>query len=234
MIFKLIKKIYYEKYTKKSYSISNVDLVIDRLFSNVKRGVYVDLGCNHPIKYNNTYLLHKRGWNGINIDLDQTSIDEFNSMRKDDHNVVATVSENEGETKDIFYYHKRSTINTLSHDLAEKRNNKHKETLKTKTTTLNNVIENSPYKNTKINLLTIDIENHEYQALKNFNFRKFEIDIIVTECTDMSRSKLEVYTQSLDYIFNTDLYKLLSKNNYRLINWVNSDLIFVNNSFDLK
>ena len=28
-----IKKIYYNKYTKKSYSISNVDLVIDRMFA---------------------------------------------------------------------------------------------------------------------------------------------------------------------------------------------------------
>ena len=31
-----LKKIYYEKYTKKSYSISNVDLVIERIFKNKK------------------------------------------------------------------------------------------------------------------------------------------------------------------------------------------------------
>ena len=69
MIITFLKKIYYEKYSKKSYSISNVDLIIDRLFSKIKKGVYIDVGCNHPIKYNNTYLLHKRGWSGINIDL---------------------------------------------------------------------------------------------------------------------------------------------------------------------
>ena len=75
MLINLFKKIYYQKYTKRSYAISNVDLIIDRLFSNVDRGYYIDVGCNHPIKYNNTYLLHKRGWSGINIDLDKTSID---------------------------------------------------------------------------------------------------------------------------------------------------------------
>ena len=64
----LIKKLYYEKYTKKSYSISNVDLIIDRMFSKVEKGVFIDLGCNHPIKFNNTYILYKRGWNGMNID----------------------------------------------------------------------------------------------------------------------------------------------------------------------
>jgi len=73
----LIKKIYYEKYSKKSYSISNVDLIIDRMFSNLNNGIYIDVGCNHPIKFNNTYLLYKRGWKGINIDFDSQSIKEF-------------------------------------------------------------------------------------------------------------------------------------------------------------
>ena len=76
-----LKKIYYEKYTKKSYSISNVDLILERIFSRIKNGVYIDIGCNHPIKYNNTYLLHKKGWKGINIDLDIESIKEFKKFR---------------------------------------------------------------------------------------------------------------------------------------------------------
>ena len=38
-----IKKIYYQKYSKKSYSISNVDLIIDRLFRNNKKGIYLDI-----------------------------------------------------------------------------------------------------------------------------------------------------------------------------------------------
>ena len=59
MIIKNLKKLYYEKYTKKSYSISNVDLIIDRMFSKIKNGIFIDLGCNHPIKFNNTYLLYK-------------------------------------------------------------------------------------------------------------------------------------------------------------------------------
>ena len=74
--------------------------------------------------------------------------------------------------------------------------------------------------------MSIDIENQEYEVLKNFNFKKYEIDIIVTECTDMNQLKLETYTQSLEYILNTNLFKLLDKNDYKLINWVNSDLDF--------
>ena len=96
--------------------------------------------------------------------------------------------------------------------------------------TLNSIIENSKFKSSKINFLSIDIENYEYEALKNFNFNKYNIDIIVTEITDISIKDLEVYNFSLENVVKTDLYKLLIKNNYKLINWINADLIFAKNN----
>ena len=225
-----IEKIYYSKYSKKSYSISNVDLIIDRLFNNINNGVYIDVGCNHPIKYNNTYILYKKGWRGINIDSDKDSIKLFNQHRKNDHNVNAIVSNNE-EVKELYYYHDRSAINTLSKDLVNSRSTKPKKIIKEKSTTLNKIIENSPFEKKKINLLSIDIENHEYEALKEFNFSKYRIDVIIAECIDLSQKKLEMYNQSLNFITNTSIYKLLTGNDYKLINWVQSDLIFVRKDY---
>ena len=40
--------------------------------------------------------------------------------------------------------------------------------------------------------------------------------------------KLETQNQTLEFVLKSSVYKLLKKNNYRLINWVNSDLIFFN------
>ena len=229
MVLNTFKKIYYEKYSKKSYSISNVDLIIDRMFSKKNKGIYVDVGCNHPIKYNNTYLLYKKGWSGINIDLDKDSIDQFNNLRKRDTNIKALITSLDDEEKELYFYHKRSAINTISKSLANKRGNKHKEIKKIKGTSLNSIIENSKYKDSKINLLSIDIENYEYEVLKNFNFEKNNIDVIVTEITDTTIDNLETYNQSLDLILNSNLYKLLIKKNFKLVNWINADLIFVNN-----
>ena len=229
MIINFFKKIYYEKYSKKSYSISNVDLIIDRLFSKIEKGVYLDVGCNHPIKFNNTYLLHKKGWNGINIDLDKDSIDQFNKLRKKDTNIKALVTTFDEEEKDLYFYHNRSAINTISKILADKRKKKHKEIRKIKGLSLNSIIENSKYKDSKINLLSIDIENYEYEALKDFNFEKYNIDVIVTEITDTTINDLEIYNQSLNFILKSNLYKLLTKKNYKLVNWVNADLVFVKN-----
>jgi len=232
-MFNYLKKIYYEKYTKKSYSISNVDLVIERIFKNKNDGIYIDVGCNHPIKYNNTYLLYKKGWHGLNIDLDKKSIDQFNKLRKGDINILTLVTSTDNEEKELYYYHERSAINTISKELAKSRNQRHKEIKKIKGISLNSIIENSKFKESKINLLSIDIENYEYEALKNFNFDKYEIDVIVTEITDINVKNLEIYNLSLENIVETNLYKLMLKNNYKLINWVNADLIFIRKASSL-
>ena len=226
MVLNFLKKIYYEKYTKKSYSISNVDLIIERIFSKKKVGIYIDAGCNHPIKYNNTYLLYKKGWSGINIDFDKESIKQFNKLRKRDTNIQSLITSYDNEEKDLYFYHKRSSINTLSKDLAENRKNKYKEIIKIKGKSLNTLIDNSKYKNSKIDLLSIDLENYEYDALKDFDFKKNDIDLIITEITDTKIKNLETYNLSLETILETNIYKLLIKNNYKLINWVNADLVF--------
>ncbi len=225
---KIFKELYYNKYSKKSFSLSSVDLIIERIFYNLKDGIYLDIGCNHPIKYNNTYLLFKKGWKGINVDLDSESIKQFNLMRKDDHNVNVLITSKDNEEKDLYFYHDRSAINTISKDLAKKRKIKPKKIKKLKGVSINTIIESSPFRNEKINLLSIDIENYEFEALKEFNFNKYNIDVIVSEVTDVESTKLELFNNSLEKITNSKIYELLTKNNYKLINWVNSDLVFVN------
>tara|TARA_Y100000590_G_scaffold3139_1_gene4153 strand:+ start:2582 stop:3292 length:711 start_codon:yes stop_codon:yes gene_type:complete len=225
-----LKKLYYEKYSKKSYSLSNVDLIIDYILKDIKQGVYIDLGCNHPIKYNNTYLLHKRGWSGINIDCDETSIKLFTKYRKNDFNVKKIVSGDE-EIKKLYIYHDRSTINTLEKTLVDSRTSKPKKVTEERSTTLNQIIESSPFKDSKINLLSVDIEGHEFHALKNFDFLKYKIDLIVIEFFDKKIGEMEIYKQSVDFITNSNIYNLLLKNGYKLVNWIHSDLIFIRNDF---
>ena len=73
-------KLFYKSLTEKkiAYSYGGIDNLINYIFKEKKNGFYVDIGCGHPIKNNNTYLLHKKGWHGINVDLDQKCIELFN------------------------------------------------------------------------------------------------------------------------------------------------------------
>ena len=67
------------------------DLVLADLTKNIAEGFYVDVGCYHPLHLNNTYLLYKKKWNGINIDISEFSIKLFNYLRPDD-NINSAVS----------------------------------------------------------------------------------------------------------------------------------------------
>ena len=225
-----LKKIYYEKYSRKTYSLSNADIIADYIFKKVKKGIYVDVGCNHPIKYSNTYLLYKRGWTGINIDADESSINLFNSFRKNDHNVCSLVSNND-EIKKFYYYHDRSAINTLSKKLIEKRLVKPIKTIERKSKTLNQLIEESPFKDKKINLLTIDVEGHEFDVLKNFNIKYYKPKVISVEFIDFQMKKLEFKNNDINRILQSDLYKYFVSNDYHFINWSHADLIFVHKDY---
>ena len=75
------------KFKKNSYSFNGMDLIINYIFKDKSSGFYIDIGAQHPISNNNTYLLFKRNWSGINIDLDKKNIDLFNLARPNDINL---------------------------------------------------------------------------------------------------------------------------------------------------
>ena len=69
--------------------------------------IYVDVGCYHPIHWSNTLLLHKRGWKGVNVDLDKSRITEFERLRPGDYNVLAAVSDRSDARTPMRYCTKR-------------------------------------------------------------------------------------------------------------------------------
>ena len=121
--------LYYNLYIRQNalkkrltYSQNQEDLFINNYFKDKNKGFYLDIGCYHPIMYSNTALLYNRGWEGTNIDMNQTSIDLFNILRKKDKNICVAISNTEQETTQYFD-HAFSPINTLDKnfsDIAEK------------------------------------------------------------------------------------------------------------------
>ena len=61
------------------------DTAIDEYVLKKFNGFYVDVGAHHPIQRNNTNLLFKRGWEGINIDINEFSVDLFNYLSDSSH-----------------------------------------------------------------------------------------------------------------------------------------------------
>ena len=230
-MFKFLR-VFIKSFTHKkiSYSYGGVDSLVLNIFKNQEKGFYLDIGCGHPIKNNNTYLLNKKGWSGINIDLDEENIDLFNAYRTKDVNLAVAVSDKEGEA-DLFFYHNKSALNTISKENADFQKAKVSAIKKIKTQTINKIIENSPFKDRKIDFLSVDVEGSELAILKNFDFIKYSPKVIVVEYLDLSLKKLEIKNLNINNIIKSEIYKLIKSKNYTLANILHSDLVFINNNF---
>ena len=230
-IFKFLS-IFLKSFTTKkiSYSYGGIDSLVTNIFKDNNNGFYVDIGCGHPIKNNNTYLLSKKGWCGISIDLDEENIDLFNIYRKKDENINIAVS-NDNKEVDLYFYHSKSAINTISKEAANYQKAKVSSVKKIKSKTLNEILNNSKFKDIQIDFLSIDVEGSELLVLKNFDFKKYSPKVIVVEYLDLSLPKLEIKNLNIKNIINSQLYNLITSNNYTLANILHSDLVFINNDF---
>ena len=232
MNFYKFLSIYLKSFTNKKffYSFGGIDNLIQQIFKSQKKGIYIDIGCGHPIKNNNTYLLNKKGWSGINIDLDIDNVELFKIYRPKDLNICAAISDEIKET-DLFFYHSRSALNTIDKKTANYQKAKVTSVKKIKTTTLNNVLDESIYNSSNIDFLSIDVEGSELSVLKNFNFHKFKPKVIVVEYLDLSLNKLEIKNLSIQHAMNSEICKLIISKNYTLANMIHSDLVFIYNDF---
>ena len=93
-IYELITN-FFGKY-KKSYSENfGEDLFVDFFFKKLKKGLYVDIGCNLPKNSSLTYLLYKKGWSGINVDISKRAIDLNRAIRSRDTNLNISIGNEE-------------------------------------------------------------------------------------------------------------------------------------------
>jgi hypothetical protein len=82
----------------RSYAQHGEDIIAYNYFNyhGPRKGIYVDIGCFHPKRHSTTFLLHKQGWHGLNIDVDSYKIDVFKVFRPRDINVSVAVSDQRG------------------------------------------------------------------------------------------------------------------------------------------
>ena len=201
-------------FPKKSYSMLGEDLVVNNFFKNKTNGTYVDVGCYHPIDGNNTHLLFKNGWNGINIDLNKISIDLFNIARKNDENFRVAVSNKSKKIK--FYYRKKiNMLNTINKNFANNSFKKGYSIDYIQARTLSSILKESKLKNKKIDFLNIDIEGNEINALKTLNFEIYRPKLICVEIHNFTSNRLKKVNFK-----DHSIYKFLKQKGYKHI-WKN-------------
>lgn len=182
------------------------DLNILNYFGDKKDGFYVDVGCFHPMDRNNTYLLYLNNWRGINIDISEFSIDLFNFIRPNDHNIKCAVSEKNQIVK-IFFQKELSQLSTTDEEQAKKVFQGKIKSKEIQSYTLNHILEKSKFYNKEIDLLDIDVEGTDYKVLLGLNFEKYKPKLIC----------VEIHNQNIK---DDKIYKFLTNKGYTLI-WSN-------------
>ena len=198
---------------KKSYAMDGEDLAIDQYIEKKEKGFYVDIGAHHPIHRNNTQLLFNRGWEGINIDVNQFSIDLFNFLRPDDLNLLTAISDQEGEI--TFYYQKKfSQLNTTDKNVAHEHFNGNFNERLVKCQTIHNILTNSKYQEVKIDFLNIDVEGAEMKVLKTLNFKIYDPKVICIEILGYRELNSK---ERESRIKNDEIYKYLAEKDYKKV-----------------
>ena len=202
-------------FSKKSYSLLGEDIFLNKYFLKQTKGFYVDVGCYHPISGNNTYLLYKKGWSGINFDISEFSIELFNFYRNKDKNIWCGVSNKKG-LKKVFYRKEINMLNTLNKHIAKIHFKKGFSTKIVKVNTLNYFLKKFYNSKKKIDLLKIDVEGEELNVLKSINLNIYQPRLISVEIHNQN----SMYEDNSDYFKKNRIYKFLISKKYKIV-WKN-------------
>ncbi len=178
---------------RQSYAMDGEDMEISKYFKNKKNGFYVDVGAYHPIERNNTMLLYEQGWEGINIDISNFSIQLFNHLRPRDINLNLAISGNEGDIE-MYFQKKLSQLSTIKKNQAKRSFQGEVKTQKIFSKTLTSVLDSSKFKERKIDLLDIDVEGADIDVLESLDFERYSPELVCVEVIEENNEDSRIFS----------------------------------------
>lgn len=143
-----------------------------------KMGVYLDLGAAHPVAHSQTHFVRDLGWHGVAIDGNPDYWNDWNDRGLADSFVIGVIHHG---FKARFAIHENSQTSRLSPSI---------ETDHPEKWGINRIVEQKPLRLgfileergiEKIDLLTIDLEGAEWEALTQIDLKLHDPTYIVSE-----------------------------------------------------
>ena len=151
---------------------------------------YVEVGCNEPLKYSNTFDLYKRGWKGLCIDGNELLINKFKKLRPNDTSVCAIVSNSKDEI--TFTEFSDSGVSSVNQQHIEewKKYSKIVSQKKITPVSLNEVLDQYQVPK-QFGLLCVDVEGHDFEVLSSINLNIYQPTLIIVEMTGFNISNVD-------------------------------------------
>ncbi|MDW6091562.1 FkbM family methyltransferase [Vibrio rhizosphaerae] len=165
-----------------SYAQNFEDVILSRVFKDIERGFYIDVGANDPCIDSVTKHFYDKGWHGVNIEPLKSHFDDLENERTRDINLNIAIS-NEKGTFSLWETEIRGWA-TLDADTALRHEeNGYKGFWRDiKSDTLERVCDNNVVSN-DIHFLKVDVEGFEKQVLESADFIKYRPWVILVEST---------------------------------------------------
>ena len=193
-----------------SFSKAGDDIQLYKLLKATSPGVYVDIGCWHPLKSSNTYYFYLRNWKGICIDPNPELKQLFQKFRKRDRFINCGISEHE-ETLDYYLLEERfSSMNSMDLQFLrdQKVDDKIKSTVQIPCHRLDQILDDLMVKTDRLDFFDIDVEGFDLKILRSNNWEKYRPKLIMIE-TQLSFQE-ELHSETVDYLREKD-YRLIAK-----------------------
>jgi FkbM family methyltransferase len=167
-------------------------------FGRKHDGFFVEVGANDPHSGSQTWLLEQNGWQGVLVEPQAALCEKLRSERKNSKIFQVACSRPEREGEALLHVAAETGVSTL-----EKQMDSHGAqfvgTERVKIITLDKVLSEAGA--TRIDFLSLDVEGHEIEVMRGFDFKKYRPALILIE----------------DGVRTLEKHRFLKRQGYRLV-----------------
>lgn len=199
------------QYASIYFSMSGEDAVLRQAFKHRiaegKPGRYVDVGCATPVHISNTYLLYALGWRGVAVDANPAFAEDWAAARPRDVFENVAIGQTPGQV--FWFKHLRNIgMSRIAGDNASPGPEFSDSGAPVKIERLDTLFARH-FSDGEIDLLSIDIEGAELDALMSNDWARWRPGVIIMEAHGFSFDAPRD-DRTIDYLYRQD-YHLVEK-----------------------
>ena len=170
----------------KYYSQHGEDAILDMVFGDQKEGFFVEVGCIDGRCFSNTLAFEERGWKGMCVEAHSGYIDLLKKNRP--NSIICHCAAGEADEDAIFYANARGSLSTLDKTSEARWQRDYApyfsgfEEQQVKKVRLSTLLD--AYQIGEIDILSLDIEGYEVEAMKGLDLSRHRPRVMVIESDD--------------------------------------------------
>jgi FkbM family methyltransferase len=184
---------------KPRFSQHKEELIIRHFFKDRRQGVFLDVGSASPLENSNTaYLERNLDWSGIAVDALPEFAGPWSRKRPRTRFFNFLVSDHSDTVESFFRSELRGISSAKKPETGPANRPVDSEEIKVPTITLSRLLEVAGVSH--VDLLSLDIEGHEPQALDGFDIERYRPELVCVEAKPFNRQVLSDYFTRHGYV----------------------------------